>query len=109
LFAMAAGAMALLVAVLLLRLQVQAGVTFWIVLVVLSLGFFGVGFTRGEAGPLVGSLLLDQVLDLVLAGGGLFGAALVFWLTGSRRDAAVQATTPAGPNLGPQPIPPPEE
>ncbi len=43
------------------------GLRFWIVLGLLSLGTFGIGFTRGDEVPMVGILRLDQVLDLLMA------------------------------------------
>jgi phosphatidylglycerol:prolipoprotein diacylglycerol transferase len=54
----------------------QAGVRFWLVLALLALGTFGIGFTRGDSVPMVGALRLDQVLDLLVAAGALVAAAL---------------------------------
>jgi phosphatidylglycerol:prolipoprotein diacylglycerol transferase len=52
------------------------GVRFWLVLALLALGTFGIGFTRGDLVPMVGALRLDQVLDLLTAAGALATAAL---------------------------------
>ncbi len=52
------------------------GVRFWLVLALLALGTFGIGFTRGDSVPMVGALRLDQVLDLLTAAGALATAAL---------------------------------
>ena len=60
------------------RVQRQ-GVRFWIVLGLLGLIAFGIGFTRGDAVPPVGSLRLDQVLDL-----GIVALALTGTLIASR-------------------------
>jgi phosphatidylglycerol:prolipoprotein diacylglycerol transferase len=54
----------------------QAGVRFWLVLALLALGTFGIGFTRGDSVPMVGALRLDQVLDLLVAAGALAAAVL---------------------------------
>jgi hypothetical protein len=51
-------------------------VRFWLVLALLALGTFGIGFTRGDSVPMVGGLRLDQVLDLLTAAGALATAAL---------------------------------
>lgn len=51
-------------------------VRLWIALVLLGLGTFGIGFTRGDAVPMVGVLRLDQILDLGVAVVGAAGAAL---------------------------------
>jgi phosphatidylglycerol---prolipoprotein diacylglyceryl transferase len=48
----------------LLRRIERTGVRLWIVLVLLGLGAFAIGFTRGDEAPYLGSLRLDQVLDL---------------------------------------------
>lgn len=45
----------------------QQGLRFWILLALLSLGAFGIGFTRGDEIWSVGILRLDQVLDLIIA------------------------------------------
>jgi phosphatidylglycerol:prolipoprotein diacylglycerol transferase len=52
------------------------GVRFWLVLALLALGTFGIGFTRGDSVPMVGALRLDQVLDLLTAAGALATATL---------------------------------
>lgn len=39
---------------------------FWLVLLLLGLGLFGIGFTRGDSVPMVGVLRLDQILDLLI-------------------------------------------
>jgi phosphatidylglycerol---prolipoprotein diacylglyceryl transferase len=42
----------------------RPGVRLWVVLTLLGLGAFAIGFTRGDEAPYVGPLRLDQVLDL---------------------------------------------
>jgi phosphatidylglycerol:prolipoprotein diacylglycerol transferase len=54
----------------------QAGVRCWLVLALLALGTFGIGFTRGDSVPMVGALRLDQVLDLLVTAGALATAVL---------------------------------
>jgi phosphatidylglycerol:prolipoprotein diacylglycerol transferase len=54
----------------------QVGVRFWLVLALLALGTFGIGFTRGDSVPMVGALRLDQVLDLLISAGALAAAVL---------------------------------
>ncbi len=48
----------------------------WAALALLGLGAFGIGFTRGDAVPMVGALRLDQVFDLGVAVTGMVGAVL---------------------------------
>lgn len=51
----------------------QKGLRFWLVLALLSLGIFLIGFTRGDAVRSVGPLRLDQVLDIIMMLIGLVG------------------------------------
>ncbi len=79
-FGIALGVVLLGVALLLARLIRRAGLRFWIVLILLALGVFAIGFTRGDSMAMVGTLRLDQVLDLVTAALSLAG--LLFSLFG---------------------------
>ncbi len=54
----------------------RIGVRFWLILAVLGLGTFGIGFTLGDTMPMLGPLRLDQTLDLLMAALGLGGAWL---------------------------------
>jgi len=56
----------------------RRGIRLWIVLALLGLGVFGIGFTRGDAVPMVGILRLDQILDLLTLIIGLLGAGLAW-------------------------------
>lgn len=56
------------------RLTRRPGLRFWIALALLGLGTFGIGFTRGDAVPMIGSLRLDQALDLGMVAIGMIGA-----------------------------------
>lgn len=55
------------------RVVRRSGVRLWIVLALLGLATFAIGYTRGDAVPLVGPLRLDQALDLVVAAAGVSG------------------------------------
>lgn len=66
-------------AALLARLIKRRGVRFWPILTLLSLGLFGIGFTRGDTVPMVGFLRLDQILDLAVAGVGALGTIIAVW------------------------------
>jgi phosphatidylglycerol:prolipoprotein diacylglycerol transferase len=57
----------------LVRRLKKHGVRFWLVLILLGLGSFGIGFTRGDSNPMLGPLRLDQVLDLVVTVVGVVG------------------------------------
>lgn len=49
----------------------------WIALALLGLGAFAIGFTRGDAAPVLGTMRLDQMLDLgivILGVGGVWDA-----------------------------------
>lgn len=81
------------VSVLLVKLIRREGVRFWLVLMLLSLGSFGIGFTRGDAALLVGTLRLDQVFDLATAGAGLLGALLSSTMSRTARPASVSQAT----------------
>jgi phosphatidylglycerol:prolipoprotein diacylglycerol transferase len=65
------------------RLIRRAGLRFWPVLALLGVGAFGIGFTRGDAVPLLdtalGALRLDQALDLGIAGLGIAGTVITAW------------------------------
>ncbi len=56
----------------------KSGMSFFIVLGLLAMGAFAIGFTRGDLVPMIGPLRLDQVLDLTMivpaAAGVLFSA-----------------------------------
>ncbi|MBN1428984.1 MAG: prolipoprotein diacylglyceryl transferase [Anaerolineae bacterium] len=54
----------LMIALLLARRMTRQGIRFWLVLAMLGLGAFGIGFTRGDSNPMIGPLRLDQVLDI---------------------------------------------
>lgn len=56
---------------------VDPAIRFWLVLAMLALVSFGLGFTRGDAAPMVGPLRLDQALDLATAAAAALAAALV--------------------------------
>jgi phosphatidylglycerol:prolipoprotein diacylglycerol transferase len=73
LFGIAASALTLGAAWGLARVVRRSGVRLWIVLALLGLAAFAIGYTRGDAVPLVGSLRLDQALDLVVAAVGALG------------------------------------
>jgi phosphatidylglycerol:prolipoprotein diacylglycerol transferase len=62
---------ALLAVVILLR---RWPARLWAALALLGLGAFGIGFTRGDSVPMVGSLRLDQLLDLVIVAIGIAGS-----------------------------------
>ncbi|GAB4473361.1 MAG: hypothetical protein Kow00124_12260 [Anaerolineae bacterium] len=66
----------LIAALVLTRLVRREGVRFWIVLALLGGGVFAIGFTRGDPIPMLGSLRLDQMLDLLIAGAGIMGAVI---------------------------------
>ncbi len=55
------------------RLKVP-GVRLWIALALSGLGAFVIGFTRGDTMPMLGSLRLDQALDLGIVALGTGGA-----------------------------------
>lgn len=58
------------------RLRLAQGVAFWLLLGLLGLGAFGIGFTRGDAVPMLGSLRLDQLLDLLVV---VLGFSAAIW------------------------------
>jgi len=60
----------------------------WIGLALLGMGVFGIGFTRGDAVPMVGSLRLDQLLDLVVV---LIGIAGAVWAHRAGKADSAQA------------------
>ncbi len=76
LFGIVLGAILLAMAWLAARLVHRPGVCLWLMMALLGLGVFGIGYTRGEAAPMVGGLRLDQALDLVVAAVGLSGAGV---------------------------------
>jgi phosphatidylglycerol---prolipoprotein diacylglyceryl transferase len=59
-------AIVLLLTFTLLRRIEREGVRLWLVLALLGLGAFAIGFTRGDEAPYLGALRLDQVLDLAI-------------------------------------------
>ena len=63
----------LIITVAALRRINQPGGRFWPVLGLLAGGAFAIGFTRGDAAPMVGALRLDQILDLAIAALALLG------------------------------------
>jgi phosphatidylglycerol:prolipoprotein diacylglycerol transferase len=81
------------IAALLARLLRRSGVRFWLVLMLLSLGSFGIGFTRGDVTLSVGMLRLDQAFDLVVTGIGLLGALLSSTTDWPVRPAPLPKTT----------------
>ncbi len=68
-----------LVARLLASLIRRPGVRLWIMLALIGLASFGVGFTLGEPEPLIGSLRLGQALDLLTSTIGVAGAVCSTW------------------------------
>jgi phosphatidylglycerol---prolipoprotein diacylglyceryl transferase len=64
LYGIAWSAVVLILTFTLIRRIERPGVRLWIVLALLALGAFAIGFTRGDEAPYVGALRLDQVLDL---------------------------------------------
>lgn len=92
-FGIALGAILLLIGWGLSRLIKREGVMFWLVLALLALGVFAIGYTLGDTLPAVGPLRLDQVLDLTVAVASLI-AALV---TGYRRRPEPVDLLPATP------------
>jgi hypothetical protein len=63
----------------------------WVALALLGLGAFGIGFTRGDAVPMVGSLRLDQLFDLAIAVIGIVVAALAHRFDKSKKRIAGDA------------------
>lgn len=57
----------LILAIALLKMPRVSYATFWIVLALSGLGTFVIDYYRGDPVPMVGSLRLDQVFDLVVA------------------------------------------
>lgn len=76
LYGVAWSIMLLLAAYLLARSIKRSGVRAWVVLALLGIGAFVIGYTRGDDIQQVGALRLDQVLDLAIAALGLLGAFL---------------------------------
>lgn len=54
----------------------REGIRFWLVLALLGLVAFGIGFTRGDAIPMIGLLRLDQLLDLGIVLVGIAGTLI---------------------------------
>jgi len=77
------------------RLIKREGVVFWIGLMLLALGVFGIGMTLGDSQPMVGPLRLDQVLDLIVAGLSLI-AALIAGIRRRPEPVNLIAATPLG-------------
>jgi len=63
----------LIVSIILARRVKQPGLRFWLVLALLGLGAFAIGFTRGDSNPMLGPLRLDQILDLAMVTTGVVG------------------------------------
>ncbi|MGF1504384.1 MAG: prolipoprotein diacylglyceryl transferase [Chloroflexi bacterium] len=61
------GVVLLLVFFLVARCVQREGIRLWVLLILLGLGAFGIGFTRGDSIPMVGGLRLDQLLDLSIS------------------------------------------
>lgn len=61
---------------------------FWLLLVLLSLGMFGIGGFRGDYAPLLAGLRADQLLDVGSFGLGLAGLALA----GRQRQSTMSST-----------------
>jgi phosphatidylglycerol:prolipoprotein diacylglycerol transferase len=60
----------------LIRRIERKGVRLWVVLALLTIGAFAIGFTRGDEAPYVAGLRLDQILDL----GVLVFCILMAWI-----------------------------
>lgn len=75
LFEVAFNIILLLLALALVRMPRLAHSTFWVILGLSGLGAFAIDFTRGDAMPMVGSLRLDQIFDLLVMLVGLAGIA----------------------------------
>jgi phosphatidylglycerol---prolipoprotein diacylglyceryl transferase len=58
-----------------------APLTFWVILVLSGVGTFALDFTRGDSVPMLGSLRLDQILDLVVALAGVAGLVGGRWIS----------------------------
>jgi phosphatidylglycerol:prolipoprotein diacylglycerol transferase len=58
------------------RWNMPPGIRFWLILALLALGAFAIGFSRGDSVPMIGVLRLDQVLDLLIAVVAGIGAML---------------------------------
>ena len=71
----------------------RRGGRFWVILLLLATGTFLIGYTRGDAAPMIGRLRLDQVFDLVVAGVSVMGIAI----TGRLRRPKMRITQIAGP------------
>lgn len=54
----------------------KEGALIWIALVLIALAQFGIGFTRGDEVPLLGTLRIDQMFDLIVLGIGIIGAVV---------------------------------
>jgi phosphatidylglycerol:prolipoprotein diacylglycerol transferase len=67
------------VGLVLARIVRGSGVRLWIILALLGLGTFAIGFTRGDLVPTVGTLRLDQVLDLGIVALGVIGTIAAAW------------------------------
>ncbi len=75
-FSTAAGVV-ILTAVFGLRALIRKeGALVWIALALIGLAQFGIGFTRGDEVPPLGTLRLDQMFDLLMLGLGLIGAVV---------------------------------
>jgi phosphatidylglycerol:prolipoprotein diacylglycerol transferase len=68
------GLLLLIVSIILARRVNRPGLRFWLVLALLGLGAFAIGFTRGDSNPMLGPLRLDQILDLVIVALGVAGS-----------------------------------
>ncbi len=75
-YGLALSTIVLIAALVLTHLVKREGVRFWIVLALLGSGIFAIGFTRGDPIPMLGSLRLDQMLDLLIAGAGIMGSVI---------------------------------
>jgi prolipoprotein diacylglyceryltransferase len=66
----------LALAFLLARAVKREGIRFWLILALLGLGAYGIGFTRGDAILMIGMLRLDQLLDLGIFTVGIVGTLI---------------------------------
>jgi prolipoprotein diacylglyceryltransferase len=53
----------------------RSGIRFWVLMATLGAGIFAIGFARGDGVPMLGTLRLDQMLDLLVVAAGVIGTA----------------------------------
>lgn len=92
--------LALLGLVWLLQRRVDVrGFHLWPVLALLSLGIFLIGFTLGSDVPMVGTLRLDQLLDLITTLAAAIMGAVVVWQH-TRRSGTLPVQAPSSTPQG---------